>query len=301
MDKPAFKNSKTLTRLAIRYLTSLLQSTGWTRGMDDVVVAGEFLVRKVPKDIENPMPDGLQTDAPKFREWASEPFQIAFTDKELDASRFAFEKFAKDAKLPPNRWSLDLGLVLGLGATLEQAKPTHKIPLSTVSARILVSLLQRSTMELPDNRGVLAHGWTKKGDDVLLAGLIMRDRLPAGVEDQAPADVLAKPDLLSKWEDKIIELELTEAQREACKACLEKYGSIGQVPTSKHGAALARAFGFGESVSGEPEGGSDSTDKPETSKSPTLPKKTPRKVAAAAATPDTPATAEPAPAPIGTD
>ena len=94
-----------LNNISAKYLHDLLQSTGWTRNTSDIILAGQVLVDKIPSSIEKDARKlAALTDESSFTEWAEKPVEFDLTEKQRETCKFVIEKFAKDGKVPTNKY-----------------------------------------------------------------------------------------------------------------------------------------------------------------------------------------------------
>ena len=107
---------------------------------------------------------------------------------------------------------------------------THPVKLTNISAKYLYDLLQ-------------SMDWTRTTSDIILAGQITTDKIPADLGKEA-RKVAEDEEKFEEWAVKPVEFTLTEKQREVCKFVLEKFSKAGKIPPNKYGAQLVAAFGF---------------------------------------------------------
>ena len=96
----------TLPKLSMKYLHDLLASTGWSRSTADIINSGTIIC-SLPDEFAD-LPENLQTDKAAFKAWSVTPQALELTERQRDVCKFVIEKFAKDGKLPPNRFGADL-------------------------------------------------------------------------------------------------------------------------------------------------------------------------------------------------
>jgi hypothetical protein len=111
------------------------------------------------------------------------------------------------------------------------AEPTkHEIKLNNITAKYLSDLLQ-------------SMDWTRTTADVVLAGQILVDKLPANLDKEA-RKIGTDEEKLEEWMAKPVNFTLSEKQREVCKFVIENFAKKGKLPPNKYGGMLCSAFGF---------------------------------------------------------
>lgn len=114
--KPA-NHKLSLPNLSAKILADLLQSAGWTRNVSDVVLAGgiinsERIPERVPESLyetpDNTKPDQKYLSQAKLTAWGDTLVEFELTEKERDMAKYVIDHFAKNGKIPPNKYAYKL-------------------------------------------------------------------------------------------------------------------------------------------------------------------------------------------------
>lgn len=212
----AEKKTLTTTNGVGMLLAVLLNQEGWTKSVEEIILAGDLLNGVLPED--KPKDDA---------DWDDREFVFELTSKQLKTVKNCLNAIADKGSLLPSK--VVFNMISLLEYPIPDTKETFTLKLPQVAAKYLGDII--STPEK-----------TKGVQDLITASMVVT-KIP---KFDNTLTEKGSENALKYWMEDPVEIELTERQRDFCRSCLKKAAEDGRVKTSKYTPILYTELGLRE-------------------------------------------------------